>query len=446
MVPVKLRHLPDYIGLPLFMCLRRISQILPLHDVPVFDTLHFAVGNICQRIPMKIQDFLNHREKFKVDYTYQRPANAWSSEDKQCLIDTILRGEPMPLFFLNSVDGVFYIVDGQQRLDCISRFYNNKIKLNAKFSGEDNAGKTFGGNTPISDILKQNFLDYDLKFHIVENYDDSRIRMLFSRLQRGKPLSLGERLNAMPGAIVDCMWVLSSHIFMAKSITVSQDRYGLFPDVARILLYAKYGAKDSGSESLYAFFNKNSDLNKNHAEFKETVSVLNHLAKCFPAEPGNYRHLEKHTWVLAVFTMMHELKKHYSLLDHHGDVGKFIKEFHSRVYNEDFRKSKPNYQRFYDRVRGGWSENLIASRRDILIEEFLIKHPLSKLDDFRQISNEQKIALFATHPICQRCGSAFKDYAAAEYHHIHHYADGGESSTDNIMVLCGECHTAYHNG
>jgi hypothetical protein len=98
---------------------------------------------------------------------------------RQCLIDTILRGEPLPVFFLNLIDGVYFIVDGQQRLNCITQFYENKIKLNSKFSGNENAGKTFGGNCPISDDFKQKFLDYDLTFHIVENYDDIRVRLIF---------------------------------------------------------------------------------------------------------------------------------------------------------------------------------------------------------------------------------------------------------------------------
>ncbi len=50
---------------------------------------------------MKIQDFINNRHKYKIDYAYQRPEGVWSTEDRQCLIDTILQGEPMPLFFFN---------------------------------------------------------------------------------------------------------------------------------------------------------------------------------------------------------------------------------------------------------------------------------------------------------------------------------------------------------
>ena len=84
-----------------------------------------------------IQKFINVRHKYEVDLTYQRPKKAWSLADKQCLIDTILRGEPMPLFFLNlnSKEGLYYIVDGQQKLDAIKDFYDNKIKLNGKFRG-----------------------------------------------------------------------------------------------------------------------------------------------------------------------------------------------------------------------------------------------------------------------------------------------------------------------
>ncbi len=47
---------------------------------------------------MKIQDFINNRHKYKVDRAYQRPADAWSKEDNQCLIDTILRSEPIPIY------------------------------------------------------------------------------------------------------------------------------------------------------------------------------------------------------------------------------------------------------------------------------------------------------------------------------------------------------------
>ena len=104
---------------------------------------------------MKIQDFINKRNIFKVDTTYQRPNNVWSAQDNQCLIDTILRGEPMPLFFINKVyengNEIWYIVDGQQRLNCIRMFYDNKFKLSSRFSEDRLEGKTFNGENALNE-------------------------------------------------------------------------------------------------------------------------------------------------------------------------------------------------------------------------------------------------------------------------------------------------------
>lgn len=31
-------------------------------------------------------------------------------------------------------------------------------------------------------------------------------------------------------------------------------------------------------------------------------------------------------------------------------------------------------------------------------------------------------------------------------HHIWHWADGGPTTLDNLVALCGHCHRAIHNG
>jgi 5-methylcytosine-specific restriction endonuclease McrA len=108
--------------------------------------------------------------------------------------------------------------------------------------------------------------------------------------------------------------------------------------------------------------------------------------------------------------------------------------------------SKADYQRFYDNIRGGWSEKIITLRRDILIREFLKKHNVPELDDKRQISDEEKIAIFADRSRCEMrgCGKTFSDYKEAEYHHIEPYSEGGKTKRANIMVLCRDCHDLVH--
>lgn len=393
-----------------------------------------------------IQEYINNRHKYKVDLDYQRPSGAWSREDNQCLIDTILRNEPVPLFFFNlkNDEGIYYVVDGQQRLHAISLFYDNKLPLNRKFSGEENHGKTFNGDNPISDEQRQIFLNYHLNFKVIEDYNDEKIRLIFSRLQRGKPLTLGEKLNAMPGDIVLSIREIANHPFMKESIGVSNERYGNYPDAARFLFYEKVGVRDFGTPSLLAFLEEYAGLGKNDSSYKRTFSILNILEKIFPRTPGNYQFLNKHAWVMAAYTMTSEMDKRYGLYGKENIIGDFIKNFHGNVYSEDMRMSNHSYQRFYDNVRGGWSEKVIALRRDILINEFLKKYPLDEQDVKRQISEEDKIACFARagHK-CEDCGVGFKDHSEPEYHHRIMYASGGKTDITNIMVLCHKCHAKY---
>lgn len=391
-----------------------------------------------------IQEFINNRHKYEVDLTYQRPVGAWSTQDNQCLIDSILKGEPVPLFFLNEKikEDIYYIVDGQQRLHAIKLFYDNRLKLHCKFSGDENHGKTFNGENPIFDEQRENFLNYILNFHILENYNDERIRLIFSRLQRGKPLTLGERLNAMPGNIVLSMRKIAEHPFMSEAIGISKVRYGAFPDAARILFYEKYGQKDSGTPAILSFFDENQKLSDNSREYENAIKILNFLRKCFPK--NDYQFFSKHAWVFAAYTMVRELLISYSLVGKEKSIKKFIESFHNKVYSEDRRRSNSTYQRFYDNVRGGWSEKIIVLRRNLLIKEFLDKYKIEELDEKRQISEEEKIAVFEKNNKCELCGRLFKDYKEPEYHHKKKYIDGGKSEMDNIVVLCRKCHDRIH--
>ena len=142
--------------------------------------------------------------------------------------------------------------------------------------------------------------------------------------------------------------------------------------------------------------------------------------------------------------MVREIRIGYSLSGKEEEIRKFVSDFHNRVYDEDFRNSNRNYQRFYDNVRGGWSEKIITLRKSILIQEFLKKSDLEELDDRRQISDEEKIQAFSKHSSCEKCGKSFKDYREPEYHHRKRYADGGVTEIENIMVLCSKCHKQIH--
>lgn len=394
---------------------------------------------------MKISEFILCRDKYKVDITYQRPADVWSHKDKQCFIDTIMRGEPIPIFFLNFItnEDIYYIVDGQQRMQCIEDFFNNKFSLSKEFSDPSLDGKKFKDLT-----LKERdkFQNYDLKIKIMKDYDDERVRMIFSRLQRGKPLGMGEKLNAKPGKIVNTMRELAKHDFIAKSIGINKQRYHAFEDVARIIFYEKYGTKECSTGPLNELFDKyKDDIDLNSKIYKKIQNVLNYLLKCFPANPGNYQYLSKHAWVLTVYSVISDLRDTYAINGMEDKIRKFVEDFHSRVYNEDWRTSDIKLQRFYDNARGGWSERLNENRKNTMKEYMIEELKLTPLDINRQITDEEKITAYAkANNCCEKCGKRFKDYKEAEYHHIELYSNGGKTEIDNIMVLCTKCHDDIH--
>lgn len=394
---------------------------------------------------MKVSEYLSNQDKYIVDPTYQRPADVWSVSDKQCFIDTILRGEPIPIFFFNYITDkdTYYIVDGQQRLHSIKEFKNNKIKLSKEFSNTSLNGKTF---SDLSIKERNKFLGYDLKVKIMKNYNDERVRMIFSRLQRGKPLYMGEKLNAKPGKIVEVMRKLASHDFISKSVGINKNRYRTYEDVARIIFYEKYGSKDCSTNYINELFDKyKDDINLDSRIYKKILSVLNYLLKCFPASPGNYQYLSKHVWIQTVYSVISDLRDTHAINGKENDIKDFIDSFHSWVYNEDWRTSDIKLQRFYDNARGGWAERLNEYRKNTLKEYLIDDIKLIELDVNRQITEEDKISAYnKANGKCEKCENKFKDYKEPEYHHIDLYSNGGVSEIDNIMVLCANCHNDIH--
>ena len=94
----------------------------------------------------------------------------------------------MPLFFLNykSNEERYYIVDGQQRFNAILKFHDNKLKLNKKFTGRDNHGKTFNGENPVNDEQREVFLlrEYEgLRFNEIAKITGTSVNTAKSRMR-----------------------------------------------------------------------------------------------------------------------------------------------------------------------------------------------------------------------------------------------------------------------
>ena len=85
-----------------------------------------------------LADAFQSRADLRLDLEYQR-GEKWTSAQNQKLIDSLLRGYQIPLFYVHllsrtnpftgSVETTAYLVDGQQRLAAIASYLRNEFSL-----------------------------------------------------------------------------------------------------------------------------------------------------------------------------------------------------------------------------------------------------------------------------------------------------------------------------
>ncbi len=119
---------------------------------------------------------LNSTAKLNLKPAFQRN-KVWSKEAKAYLIDTIMRGLPVPeIFAYGSGEAVLSIIDGQQRLSAILEFISGELNLwvdNKVYGFED-----------FDIVEQQKFSSYELTFRVIQSRDSFLIRDLFQRLNK----------------------------------------------------------------------------------------------------------------------------------------------------------------------------------------------------------------------------------------------------------------------
>lgn len=167
----------------------------------------------------KIQEYWS-RSYLKVNHEYQR-APRWSRRQKQLLIDSVLRGYPLPLFYFHqqqepppgvSTTPQMEIIDGQQRIRAIVEFCNGEFPLLDPARHQNMFPKFIWDSDEPCGWANKHYaqLDFDLRDRldharlsivIITTENDDEIRDLFVRLQAGSPLRPQEKRDAFPGGM-----------------------------------------------------------------------------------------------------------------------------------------------------------------------------------------------------------------------------------------------------
>ena len=132
----------------------------------------------------------------KLDSDFQR-LDVWKTYQKSELIESVLMGLPIPIFYFNEAStGELIVVDGRQRLTAFFEFIDNKFPLTElKIFSEYNS-KYFKDLDP---LMKSRIEDYQIQSYVIVPPTDDSIKFhIFDRVNRaGTQLNKQEIRNAL---------------------------------------------------------------------------------------------------------------------------------------------------------------------------------------------------------------------------------------------------------
>lgn len=240
----------------------------------------------------RISDFIewNRQKTLRLNPDFQR-GSVWVPSARVYLIDTILRGLPVPKIYLRSkIDvqsqtAVRDVVDGQQRLKAILDFAADKIRLTSRAG--DFVGLTY---STLPNDLQQTFLGYPLAVEQLLNASEDDVLEVFARLNSyNVTLNPAERRHARyQGKFKWCVRNLAREwttLWNDFGILSTRQRVRMDDDVAmaQMLMIAVDGVRDGGSDKIDKFYKSRDD---SFPEQDPATDLVNSTLGWFCAELG----------------------------------------------------------------------------------------------------------------------------------------------------------------
>lgn len=258
-----------------------------------------------------INDFLqwDENKELVLSPKYQRKS-VWNEKAQSYLIDTIIRGLPIPQVFVRQkIDTQLRkttreIIDGQQRLRAILKFYNDELPI-MRIHNKEHAGKVY---SELSEEDKLSFLDYQIPVELIKSSDDNVIYDMFMRVNTNSvTLNRQELRNAKYwGDLKVLAYRLSS-----KWRNFFQE-YSVFKDaqfirmldvefITRLLRVTIEGIKTDTPKALDDFYNKYESLENLDEIERQFNEVLKKIEDIFLNELFGTKYFDKPNYLFTLF-------------------------------------------------------------------------------------------------------------------------------------------------
>lgn len=235
-----------------------------------------------------VRDFEEWRERGELVLApkFQR-REVWSDKARSYLIDTILRGKPIPKLYMrqdvnpSTRRTTREIVDGQQRLNTVLSFIKDGFKV-SRAHHERFGGKYFSG---LDEDTRRDILKYEFVVDLLQDMPDNEVYDLFARINTySEKLKAQELRNAKWfGEFKSSVYLLSKEfvsfmeqnkLFTPKAIL----RMGEAEFISELLLAVHEGIRE-GKRTVIDNAYKNYDdafpgRKKHERRFRETMDLI----------------------------------------------------------------------------------------------------------------------------------------------------------------------------
>lgn len=442
---------------------------------------------------INIEDFHRYKDDFVTRPPYQRKS-VWSKKKKQSLLDSLFRRYYIPNIVIREVrlsdnHTVNEIIDGQQRINTVQDFFDNKYPLPKSL--EDVNSDLSGAYYKDLDTDVRRFIDRSLKFKadVIKDIDEPEdvnhqiiATEIFWRLQQGESLNYMEVAHAQLSSLSRNFIVKYSddqtfdyenyepidsnpdkHSFFSL-LNVDNNRMKHLQFMARFLLIGEgRGYADLSDKKIQEYIDKHKKENgigdysfENESVANEVLKNLNTIYKIFQGDPSldensGIREFRIEYFIISVYLLIRHLRMYYVIdTEMEKVIREFIYAFHERWRTYD--ESEDNDMlTFSNRRQQG--ENDLEVRDRIMRQVFFdyLKEndiQLIEKDENRAFSELERILIYRRGKgLCQQClregkpeNEAKVSWSEFQADHVVPHSKGGKTILENGELLC-----RYHN-
>ena len=441
-----------------------------------------------QIIPEKtnIEEFHKYADEYVTRPPYQRKT-VWSNARQQSLLDSIVRGYYVPKLVLRKVrlkgdTTIKEVVDGQQRITTVQRFYANELRLPKSLENihPDIPGKTYSQlPVEVKKYVDRQHFDVDVINNIEDPRDPEHQRLateIFWRLQQGESLNQMEvahaRLSSLGRNFIvkyaddiafdfDAYRPVDNNPHKHQFFSIldrPNDRMQHLSLMARMVLLQSNGATDLKDSAIVEWIDGTVEENgignlgfENDRVARETLAILGFLSSLFEDDPmiktgGVIQELKPDYVVLSLFILARHLRENYVMdIAEKQLLRDFHISFHARYRENDLADAL--MVQFRDNRQHSAAE---VRTRELLIRQAFFEYSnekemkLRQKDTQRAFDESQRIAIYRRdRGQCQEClaegrteTEATVAWSEYESDHVLAHSRGGATDLSNAQLLC----------